>query len=66
MTSESIVPSFVNLNNCITRNVSEVHGCPASRFEYLQYSISSIHQVVFKIYDRITGPWNVGHWPTYI
>ena len=23
------------------------------------------HHIVFKIEDKITGPWNVCHWPTY-
>ena len=24
-------------------------------------SMMYIHQIVFKIYDKITGPWNIGH-----
>ena len=25
-----------------------------------------LHQIVFQIRSKITGSWNIGHWPTYI
>ena len=29
-------------------------------------SMTFIHQIVLKILNKIAGPWNIGHWPTYI
>ena len=29
-------------------------------------NIIFLHQTVFKILSKITGPWNIGHWPTGI
>ena len=28
-------------------------------------NIIFLYQAVFKILSKITGPWNIGHWPTY-
>ena len=33
---------------------------------FITLSVTFIHQIVFKIQSKITGPWNIGHWPIYI
>ena len=28
-------------------------------------SMTFLHQIVFKILSKVTGPWKLSHWPTY-
>ena len=59
---------YIRQNHCTTkyRSLTYIYICRSLNIafnQYLQYNIPSPKSLQN---IRITGPWNVGHWPTYI